>query len=244
MNSIKRNPGIFIKLFGLLYLTISFIEIVYNYILYKFVYGLNVPLGRAILWTIAYVPYVLFLVYIFAFYKKKRNHILLPIAYILLGLQQILSLIVNIKVLSNDWGWFDSFGEMLRYEYSYILSALSGIIMLAFIVFYIVDCFSKFKFLRISKILILIQAGLSIGFILLNVIFNITYWKSINIVSAVFSLVSTTFCMLAYIIFWRCGVTTTTSIESDLYELKRQLDKGRITEEEFKVKKIEILNKL
>lgn len=244
MNSIKQNPGKFIKLFGLLYLAIGFIEIVYDYIRYKFDHGLNVPLGTAILWTIAYVPFVLFLVYIFAFYKKKGNHILLPISYILLGLQQILSLVSDIKLLSYYKWYAHSFRAIRRYGYFNILGVLSGSIMLVFIVFYIVDCFSKFKFLRISKTLILIQAGLSVGFILLKLIFDVVYNRSANDVSIICSLVSTTFYMLAYIIFWRYGVTTTTSIESDLYELKRQLDKGRITEEEFKVKKIEILNKL
>lgn len=243
MNSIKNNPLKYLKIFSLIYIILNVIlRIVYMAIrtdLYAdYIYFNNTMFVLSVFgMLLSYAPFVMFMVYIFACYSKNRNHILLTIAYILSAVIGLITLVVNLSTLKNINYW------TLRQSYT-IVSCIFSVVSLAFTVFYIVDCCSKFKYLKISQKLITIQLIFNVFYITTNIFTA----KAITAIITVSWLLNITYLisLFTYYIFWKYGVSAASaeSTENALYDIKKQFDDGIITEQEYNQKKTEILNKL
>lgn len=227
MSKIKENPIKFVKLFSLLYLGTNIITRILYYVVVALTFSvsLNIPMFVSVITSV--IPIILFIVYIFMFYGTNKTQVLLPISYIVSIVMNLFSLIQNI----DD-----------------IQSVLFGIISLGISVFLVIDCFSDFKRLNISKKLVIIGAGVSCFSIILNFVLSVLKGYGLYgfyIISYLISL-SGIFSMLAYIIFWNFAIDkrNTSSLEDNLVSLKQRYENGDITEQEFNERKAEILNKL
>ena len=241
MNSFKSNPLKYLKLFSIIYFVANFVLRLVVQLLSKYSGGMTVASLFAMVLT--YLPFVLFMVYIFACYTKNKHHSLLTTSYIVNAVVTFITLISTISVLKYFKHY--TFSELIRYGYiSNILNPVFSGIALVFVVFYIVNCISKFKYSKAVQTLVIIQFILGLISVAIGIITSntVTFTTVLSWLASITSLLPT----LTYYIFWKYGilVTSTTPTENALYNIKKQLDDGKITEQEYNQRKTEILNKL
>ncbi len=227
MSKIKDNPINYVKLFSLLYLGANIITKIIYYIIIAITFNVGLTFSVFISTITSVIPIILFIIYIFKFYGTNKTQILLPISYIVSITMNLYSMIQDFKDAS---------------------SVLFGVVNLGISVFLVIDCFSDFKRLHISKKLVIISAGVSCFSILLNFVLSVLKgygFYGFYIASYLISL-SGIFSMLAYIIFWNFAIDkkNTSSLENNLVSLKQLYDSGEITEQDYNQKKTEILNNL
>jgi len=223
---IKENPIKYVKLFSLLFLITNVLARLLYYLVVALVYSESITPAMLVGVITANITPILFLIYIFVFYGTNKSQVLLPITY-------VVSVVMGLLNMTQGVGNFVSF--------------LFSLVGLGISVFLIIDCFSNFKRLNISKKLVIISAGVSCLSILVNFLVSLVngYWAyGIYLSSHLISLTSL-LSMIAYIIFWNFAIDkrNVSVFEYDLIELKKQFDNGNITEAEYNEKKTKLLEK-
>ncbi|MBQ2774290.1 MAG: SHOCT domain-containing protein [Clostridia bacterium] len=247
MNNIKNNPLKYIKLFSIIFLVSSLVLRIILTFLQSGEINFQFIIPTFLVTLLSYIPFILFMVYIFTCYSKNKNHILLTISYIILALINLSSVISNFSsIASLKYLLYNPSNQIIYYFTRQILSVVFSIIVLAFTIFYVADCISKFKHLKTSQKLITLQLILTAinnlaSTILIVIMGNTPPFTIIfSFLTGLMGLLSP----LSYYIFWKYGVSATsaTPTENALYAIKKQFDSGIITEEEYNQKKTEILN--
>ena len=174
--------------------------------------------------------------------------LLLTLTYGISALFGMITLISNIAQLKYMFYW-ETFQQWLYYGcIEKIISVIFGVIVLAITIFNTVNCIAKFKYLRASQTLILLQAIITVISISITISIHIITGKPITFLAITGWLMNLTslISMFAYVVFWKYGVgaTSTTPTENALYGIKKQLDEGIIDIDEYNSKKAEILNNL
>lgn len=240
MSRIKENPIKYVRLFSMIYL-IAFLVL---RILYYVISGYPIDAPTLLGLLLSVIPMSLFLVYTYKFYGTKKSQILLPLSYIVSLAINLFSTLVNIRRVHNGVLYF-----LFGYSGGIIISLLFQLISLGISVFLIYDCFNNFKSLKISKKLVIISAIISIlstfGNTLSSLIFGITIFSVFTVITLLTNLTSL-LSYFAYIIFWKFAVDkrNISPLEYDLLSLKQSYEKGEITEEQYTIKRAEILNSL
>ena len=118
-------------------------------------------------YTFPVTAQILFLIYIFAFYDKKPNHILLPISYIMyvcdLGIVLIRNMLPGIKTYLG----LHNVVALFRYLFLQVLGEY--LVPIAFFVFLIIVCFTKFRLINTARQMVIIYSAISIALLLLNI---------------------------------------------------------------------------
>lgn len=246
MDKLRNNPLKYIKILTLIYLASSIILDTLHYSVLALMLPLTI--GDIFGFLVSYIPFVLFTFYIFKFYLKNRSHLLLTLTYGISALFGMITLISNIAQLKYIFYW-DTFQQWLYYGcVEKIISVIFGVIILAITIFNTVNCIAKFKYLRASQTLILLQAIMTVISISITISIHIIVGKPITFLAITgwFMNLTSLISMSAYVVFWKFGVsaTSTTPTENALYTIKKQLDEGIISVEEYNTKKEEILSKL
>ena len=116
--------------------------------------GFSFPFLPILVSIFSMSPAIIFVLYLYMFYKKKRNHVLLPIAYIAAAIINIFDMITNlvgiVSLFVNGFVFTVFMGQLFSLGIHFICFA-------AF-VFLAVDCFIKFKLIGISRIVVTVLA--------------------------------------------------------------------------------------
>lgn len=120
----------------------------------------------------------------------------------------------------------------------YTTNVLISIAYLAAFVFLVIDALKKHKFLKVSRIFVLVVAALG----LLSVIMN---FVNCNVLYALVSSYGFLFIAVFLIYYFRIAENKNkTTLESELHRLKAEYENGNITDEEYTTAKQNILNNL
>ncbi len=120
----------------------------------------------------------------------------------------------------------------------YTTNVLISIAYLAAFVFLVIDALKKHKFLKVSRIFVLVVAALG----LLSVIMNFVNY---NVLYALVSSYGFLFIAVFLIYYFRIAENKNkTTLESELHRLKAEYENGNITDEEYTTAKQNILNNL
>lgn len=241
---IKENPIKYVQLFSLIYLITS---VTTTFIYYIIIGQVAFNVGAVFGVLMSKLPFVLFLIHSWKFYGTNKTQLLLPISYILSIIMSFFSIIQSIKNMGYI-AYYNSFAMAARYGMiDYILNLLFGTIGLAICIFLLVDCLSKFKRLRISKKLVIVNAAVSITSMLVSIIIDLIFGYNFGFLAVVGIAMNlcSVFSLSAYIIFWNLAIDrlNITPTELNLIELKKMFDNGSITLEEYNLKKTELLEK-
>ena len=111
------------------------------------------------------IAQILFLIYIFAFFNKKPNNLLLPISYIFyvchLGLIFIRNIVPNFKI------HLETHNVLALFRFAFIDVLGEHLVPIAFFAFLIIVCFKKFKLMPTARKLVIIYSAISIVTVLL-----------------------------------------------------------------------------
>ena len=113
------------------------------------------------------IAQVLFLIYIFAFYDKKPNHILLPISYIMYVCDLGIVLIRNILPGIKTYLGLHNVVALFRYLFLQVLGEY--LVPIAFFAFLTIVCFTKFRLINTARKMVIIYSAISITLLLLNI---------------------------------------------------------------------------
>lgn len=235
MSKIKENPIKYAKLFSLMYLAINTVLRVIYYIVISIMFSTSITFSMLIGIVISNIPTIIFTIHIFAFYGTNKTQLLLPISYI-------------VSVAMSLFNMVQSVDNVASAVSGSVVSVILDIVGIGISVFLIVDCFSNFKRLRISKKLVIISAGISCFAILLDIVISVIGGYALYgfyIVSILISLTSI-IGMITRIIFWNYAIdkSNVLSMEDTLLLLKQQYESGLISEKDFNQRKTDILSKL
>lgn len=206
----KNKPIILVRLFALLHVIIGGSLTVASYIASgtDFNYSASHILYNSGFFVIAQA---LFLIYIFALYDKKPKHVLLPIAYIFNVLHYGIYALRNFYSLSS-YGTHDI---LTLFWNLFVETALDCIVPLAFSVFLIVICFTKFKYIKNARKLVIIATACALASTLIHVPYMIKFcihfsqydytWTTSYYLS-LFASLATIFDSLAIFFLWRMAL--------------------------------------
>ena len=151
------------RVFALLYLVLNTTFTISAYCNIKYYsHPASSAFGK-IFWLV--VSQIAFVIYLFAFCKKKPEHVLLPISYILLLIHHSNSFIQS-YILNQDY-----FNNITRYMtpsnfpamfMNMILPCLYNLFIIGVTIFFIVICFTKFKKIRPARCMIIIYTSVSL----------------------------------------------------------------------------------
>ena len=236
MSNVRNNPIKYLKIFSLVYLISSFgLELIYCTIAGCYYFNIIFDL-------LSYVPFIIFTVYLFSFYEKNRKHISLITVYVVSAIGSVLLLIRH-----NNFCKLRAFDNPMDNIYYFV-----GITYFAmdfiFSVLYLVDCISKFKYIKYSQKIVTVQLVAKPIYILITIVSDMVFEMELSNMS-LFPILLRTLGLLSvytFFVFWKYGVTatSTTPIENALYDIKKQFDNNIITEQEYNQRKKDILNKL
>lgn len=207
MSEIKENFIKYVKLFSLLYIMINTcMQISYSIASATvFRFSFYIVFAMIVNTIITGAPTVLFIIYAFKFYGTEKSQVLLPISY-------IVSIVMSVFDMAQDFG--------------NILSLLFDIINVGISIFLIIDCFSGFKHLKISKLSVIIGSGVSFVLILRSIVrsvfgYNLFIFVLGSLQYYIFNLVSNlmrfnaVLLMTAHIIFWNFAVVNKKTAPSE-----------------------------
>lgn len=241
---IKENPIKYVRLFSIVYLIMS----ITTTLLYYIIIGqVAFNFGSVIAVLISKIPFVLFLIYSWKFYGTKKTQALLPVSYTLSIIMSFFAIIKNIRNLGYI-SYYNSFKMAVRYGMlDNILNVIFGLVGLSIAIFLLVDCLSKFKRLKASKKLVIVNAAISMTSIIIGTIIDLSFGLTFTILSVVGILMSlsSVFSLSAYIIFWNFAIDRlkASPIEFDLIQLKKMYENGIISEDVYTQKRTELLEK-
>lgn len=161
----KNKPIILIRLFALLHL-ILFITLTFAAYANVRFYRLDTAFISILIHRGLFIlSLILFTIYLFAFHEKKPNHVLLPIAYIFTAIHYGIYFIQDIESIKSV---FDTsiIPQILR---SFILTLSNNFFPCIFFTFFGIVCFTKFKAIKIARIVIIISSALAVTSILINI---------------------------------------------------------------------------
>lgn len=120
----------------------------------------------------------------------------------------------------------------------YTTNVLISTAYLAAFVFLLIDALKKHKFLKVSRIVMLVIAALSLFAVIMNFVNNNVLYALVSSYGFFF-----TFAFLIY--YFRIAENKNkTTLESELHRLKAEYENGNITDEEYTTAKQNILNSL
>lgn len=120
----------------------------------------------------------------------------------------------------------------------YTTNVLISTAYLAAFVFLLIDALKKHKFLKVSRIVMLVIAALSLFAVIMNFVNNNVLYALVSSYGFFF-----TFAFLIY--YFRIAENKNkTALESELHRLKAEYENGNITDEEYTTAKQNILNSL
>ena len=238
LKRLQNDPIKYVKIFAWVYFVSSFL---YNAVasfqpyIYAEVWPSQVVLLQVMHnYAIGSIPFVLFLVYIHLFYQKNQKHILLIFSFI----ATVLLSIYNYAEIADLRRYFDA----TTFFWNHKLPLLVGLVPS---VIYLVSSASGFKFLKVARCTSVVCAIFNLVRAL-GSIFT-TSWQSfeLTLFIVVLSVVFTVASGLTSVVFWNCAVRRdcVSKTEKALIKLKKQLESGAITEEEYNAQKAKILNK-
>lgn len=247
MNSIKKNPIKFVKLFALLFIIASVFSRIFYYISMSIVYSNVVTPASIFSLLVSYIPITLLLVYAFKFYGTNESHIVLTISYITSIILGLFGMVSNIKNLRYIF-YYSSISQAIRYgALESFINILFGIVSLIFSIIFLCTCLNNFKTLHIAKKLTIINAGLSLLSIFIGLILDFIFGAVFHIMffASFIMTLSSLLSHAAYIVFWNFAVDKrkTSPLEYELLSLKELYETGKITEQEYNEKKLAVLNK-
>lgn len=129
-------------------------------------------------------------------------------------------------------------------------NTISTLIMSAPIIFIIVDCFKKHKYIAVSCWIATVMLGLQVFAMLADLITG--YWYGLFMLCFALKAVLHWFIILIYLTQYIRGkeiekkavAVSPISIEGQLQIIKQKYDNGEITQEEYRAQKAELLKKL
>lgn len=120
----------------------------------------------------------------------------------------------------------------------YTTNVLISTAYLSAFVFLLIDALKKHKFLKVSRIVMLVIAALSLFAVIMNFVNNNVLYALVSSYGFFF-----TFAFLIY--YFRIAENKNkTTLESELYRLKTEYESGSITDEEYATAKQKILQSL
>lgn len=120
----------------------------------------------------------------------------------------------------------------------YTTNALVSTAYLAAFVFLFIDALRKHKFLKVSRIVMLVIAALGLFAVIMNFVNN-------NVLYAIVSSYGFFFTLVFLIYYFRIAENKSkTNLENELHRLKTEYESGSITDEEYANAKQNILNNL
>lgn len=241
---IKENPIKYVRLFSLIYILTNLIT---TFIYYLCIGRVALNFATILGLLFSKVPIILFLIHTWKFYGTNKTQVLLPISYIVSIIMSFFSIISSIRNLRYIT-YYNSFAMAARYGMiDYFLNLLFGTVGLGISIFLLVDCLLKFKRLNVSKKLVVVNAIISLSSMLIGIVVDLLFgyrFALLSIVGIAMSL-SVVFSLIAYIIFWVFAIdkANTSPIEISLIELKKMYESGKITVEDYNIKRAELLDK-
>ena len=177
-NVLKKDKSLtLVKLFSIIFLVLNFGVGFFNVILNIVFDAVN---GYSVLVDFKYylrdlfdvflvgLPIIVLLVYIFVFFTKKAGNWLLAVSFGTMGLASFIfvinsfsNFVGNIKFNVEYFEYFSLLNILHIYGWP-LLSILFNLTVICFAAFYIVDCFLKFKFAKITRIVFALHFGLAL----------------------------------------------------------------------------------
>lgn len=233
LNRIRTNPLKYLKIGTIAFL----ISDLFQEALSILNYGASSARDLLMYAVYAAAP-ILFLVYLFVGYPKNKSHVLLPIScivhsayflWICIKNRDMLSMLVsrgsvvwiphNIWSLLNLWLYVFLFFYWVLVVFAFAAHALNG--------------FTKFKYLRVSRILGVLPFACKAMYAVCNLFFGHSGYSLLtNLLTLFGALVSAA----VWFIFWFWGVSAlpaAATANPRLYALWQQLERGEITAEEY-----------
>lgn len=192
---------------------------------------------------ISVLPTILFAICIYL-KKSKQSNLILLLAYAVLGLQNIIYLIGRIVLIAENYK------NTVDINYSHYTNIIFYILTLFMVLLCVITIINKYKWLKITRIFLLIHAGINIVYAGINIIQSMRIIAQTRFVSyALGNIVlgiSIIILQSIYLVFWFSLVERekVLLLENELVELKNLLDTNIITEEEYHQRKKEILNRV
>ena len=202
----KKDSIKLVKIFTIIYLVTNIIARV----LYNTITLTGSPILNIFADLIFIVPTILFTIFIFVFYGTNRTKILLPLSYIVSLLLCCLYLPSYIKSILELHNYYGSTMDVIHYGGLLLIKLANDIFLFIIYILFIVICFTKFKLLRLAKILSIIQASAYLLYV--------TEYVSIFIANGLFIrnrfgfivMFTVFFSHIANIIFWNLAANKTT----------------------------------
>ncbi len=120
----------------------------------------------------------------------------------------------------------------------YTTNVLISIAYLAAFLFLLIDALKKHKFLKVSRIVVLVIAALGLLSVIMNFVNN-------NVMYAIVSSYGFFFTVTLLIYYFRIAENKSKiTLENELHRLKAEYENGNITDEEYTTAKAKILNSL
>lgn len=210
---------------------------------------------------IQYVPVLLFVIYSLFLYRKKKNHPLLMGSFAFstaLTLWSFVSVILSSVAMSRYLGYSNSpYTQESMFE-QYLPQMIVYAVMLVVYIFFLINSAKGFKLVNASKVLSLIMA---IALLAKPIISLVTSEKfrdrtvGAQIEAAVEEIAASdvfiTFLIplllaLSFIVFWWVTVpnSETKLSKSELENLRRKFESGKIDEQTYQRKRAEIIEKI
>lgn len=248
MQTVKRNPFKYLKIFTALFVVLDFAV--------QMLYSINVGIfdyTDAIIMNLFFYVFVtlvlaLPLIAMCIFSKKSGAHIGIKIVTLIFTLFMVFSSVLTIM---SDLRMFTTDGASYSESYAVqrVVSLVLGIIFPMVWIFFTVDAFSGYKLEKAAKVVLLLYVILNIVDIASSRIIDLVYGEAIeflSIVSGVGYLLADLMFAAAYWIFRFEAVHFTESrvIGFDLQELHKQFTEGKIDAYTYNRIKNEMLEKL
>lgn len=167
LSKIKQNP---IKHIRILALILFAADIIFSFAYQTVQYvNFNADIGTFVnvytMILVGFIPYIFFILYLFVGYEKSKNHILIRVYCLTLSIFLVMSLVASIPSLQIILAEFPIDLKSFWNSYisiKYIGNTVTSIISVLISTFLCVDAFCRFKFIKVSRILLYVKLGIVI----------------------------------------------------------------------------------
>ena len=276
MNKLRKNSNLLVALFAFAHLVIGSAAVVINNLnaveMYK--NGADPYMSERIADMIMqrlpaniisslihYIPALLLVIYSLFLYKKKKNHALLTVSFVMsiaLSLWKVLSALTSSAAMSRYIGYSNSPYTQEDAMQMYLPQIILNLVLIIIYIFFAVDSSKAFKFSKVSKVLSVIQAAVLCAAQIISLSANEKFYSSsINsyVDNAVQDAAQTAIFMnvlipallaIATLVFWWITVPTDGAKlnRSELEKLRKKFESGKIDEKTYNEKRAEIIEKI